>query len=284
MMRMRTRPTNFVSPLAVGGKVATVLVFSGCLTHRASAITAGQPVTIGAVQDNNPIKITYGSYSSVTSAAPVANYAVSYIVPASDWATTGAVNITFQIFNPGGLNSGASPKSSQGIGYNLVSTASSGLQYTSTTSAALASVTVPTVGTLTANVTVTGFGNYPGGGSIPSASSYNYLAASSTTLNAPTSPATGGGDIIAWVLTPNAGKKIYVSDFYNTQTADGVGIYSAFHLQSVNGGGSAVIGATAPNIVFAAPEPGTWAAGVGVLAILGGQAYSRRRSLARREK
>jgi hypothetical protein len=207
----------------------------------------------------------------------VAIYEVSYVVPASDWATTGAVNITFQIFNPGGLNSGSIPKSTQGIGYNLVSTAAPGLQYTSTTSAAVGSVAVPSVGTVTATVTATGFGNYPTGGSIPSASSYNYLAASSTTVTAPTSPATGGGDIIAWVLTPNAGKKIYVSDFYNTPTADGVGIYSAFHIQGVNGA-SSVIGASAPNIVFAAPEPGTWAAGVGVLAILGGQAYSRRRT------
>lgn len=268
-MRLRTKQINSFSHLMVGGKVATVLIFSGCLTHRGLAITAGQAVTIGAVRDNNAIKITYGSYSSNTSAAPVANYAVSYILPASDWATTGAVNITFQIFNPGGLNSGSIPKSTQGIGYNLVSTAVSGSQFTSTTSAAVASVTVPTVGTLTATVTATGFGNFPTGGSIPSASSYNYLAASTTTITAPTSPATGAGDIITWVLTPNAGKKIYVSDFYNTQTADGVNIYSAFHIQGVNGL-SSVIGASAPNIVYALPEPGTWAAGAGVLAILGG--------------
>lgn len=282
-MRSRSNPISSASLLTVGGRVASILIFSGCLTHRGFAITAGQAVTIGATQDNNAIKITYGSYSSVTSAAPVANYAVSYILPASDWATTGAVNITFQIFNPGGLNSGSIPKSTQGIGYNLVSTAASGSQFTSTTSAAVASVTVPTVGTLTATVTATGFGDFPTGDRIPSASSYNYLAASSTTLTAPTSPATGGGSIITWVLTPNAGKKIYVSDFYNTQTADGVGIYSAFHIQGVNGL-SSVIGASAPNIVYVVPEPGTWAAGAGVLAILGSQAYSRRRRLSASDK
>jgi hypothetical protein len=260
----------------VGGKVAIVLIFSGCLAHRGVANTAGQAVTIGTARDNSAIKISYGSYSSVSSAAPVGLYAVSYITPDANWATTGAVDITFQMFNPGGLNSGSIPKITQGIGYNLVSTAVAGLQYTSTTSAAVASVAVPTVGTLTATVTASGFGNFPTGGSIPSASTYNYLAATGSTVTAPTSPATGGGDIITWILTPNAGKKIYVSDFYNSQTTDGLGLYSVIHLQGVNGS-SSVIGATAPNIVYVVPEPGTWAAGAGVLAILGSQAYSRRR-------
>ena len=258
---------------------AAIVLMAGVAVGATSAhgATIGAPVTLGAAADNSTIKITYGSYSSVVSAAPVGVYAISYITPDANWATTGAVDITFQIFNPGGLNSGSIPKISQGIGYNPIPTASAGLQYTSTTSAAVASVVVPTVGTITATgSSFSGSNEYPTGASIPASGTYDYVGATGSTITGPTSPSTGGGNIITWILTPNAGKKIYVSDFYNTPIAGGLGIYSGFHLQGVNAS-SSFIGAQSPDIIYVTPEPGTWAAIVGMGALVGWQGYSRRR-------
>lgn len=246
----------------------------------ALANAPGQAVTIGATQDNSTIKITFGSYSSVTSAAPVGNYGVSYITPSPTWSTDGSVLVTFQIFNPGGFSSGTIPKISQGLGFNMVPTAASGFTYTSTTSTSVSSVAVPTVGTLTATTTFSGVNEYPTGGTIPSSGTYSYIGANANTLNAPTSPATGGGDIITWKITPNAGKKIYVSDFYKTPSASSPGtVFAGFHLQGVNAS-SSWIGATAANIVYVTPEPGTWAAIVG----LGGIAAWQGASTLRRRK
>ncbi|HTH49456.1 MAG TPA: PEP-CTERM sorting domain-containing protein [Candidatus Limnocylindria bacterium] len=256
------------------------LMLTGLVATRATAISIGGVVDIGAAGDNSAIKINYGSYSSAPSAAPVATYAVAYVVPDANWATTGAVDVVFQIFNPGGLNSGSAPFTKMGIGFNLASTAAAAQQFTSTTSAALTSVTVPTVGTLTASGAVfSSAGEFPTGGSIPSSGTWNYLART-TQIDAPTSPATGGGDIISWIITPNAGKKIYVSDFYNTPNADG--LYSIFHLQGVNNASSA-IGVLPQDMTYLVPEPSTWAGIVGVGAVVFWQAGSeirRRRSAA----
>lgn len=255
------------------------LMALGLLASRATANVIGGPVNIGASGDNSAVEIKYGSFSSVTSAAPVATYAIAYVVPDANWATTGAVDVVFQIFNPGGLNSGSTPFIKMGLGFNLASTAAAGLKFTSTTSAALTSVTVPTVGTLTASgAAFTSASEFPTGGSIPSSGTWNYLVNSSQ-IDAPTSPSTGGGDIIAWILTPNAGKKIYVSDFYNTTNSDG--LYSGFHLQGVNSA-SSYIGVESKDMTYLVPEPSTWAGIVGVGSLVLWQAGSeiRRRSRA----
>ena len=255
------------------------LVAFGMVASRANAITIGGQVSVGATAENSAIKITYGSYSSVPASAPVATYAVAYVVPDANWATTGAVDIVFQIFNPGGLNAGSTPFTKQGLGFNLASTAAAGLKFTSTTSAALTSVTVPNLGTLTATgAAFSSASEFPTGGSIPSSGTWNYLV-NSTQIDAPATPTTGGGDIVAWILTPNAGKKIYVSDFYNTANADG--LYTGFHLQGVNGS-SSYIGVQAKDITYMVPEPSTWAGIVGVGSVVLWQARSefRRRSRA----
>lgn len=247
------------------------LMALGLVASRATAITIGGQVSVGATAENSAIKINYGSYSASPASAPVATYAVAYVVPDANWATTGAVDVVFQIFNPGGLNSGSAPFTKQGIGFNLASTAAAGLKFTSTTSTALTSVTVPNLGTLTTSgAAFSSAGEFPTGGSIPSSGTWNYLVNSSQ-INAPTSPTTGGGDIIAWMLTPNAGKKIYVSDFYNTANADG--LYTGFHLQGVNSS-SSYIGVQAKDITYMVPEPSTWAGIVGVGSLVLWQAGS----------
>lgn len=260
-------------PLSSSLKMAGLLA-TGFVASQVAADSIGGLVNVGALADNNAIRVGIGSYSSVPSAAPVGTYGVAYVVPDANWATTGAVDVVFQIFNPGGLNAGSTPFIKMGIGFNLASTAAAGLKFTSTTSAALTSVTVPTVGTRTAaGAAFTSASEFPTGGTIPSSGTWNYLA-NSTQIDAPTSPSTGGGDIIAFILTPNAGKKIYVSDFYNTPNSDG--LFMGFHLQGVNSA-SSYIGAQAKDMTYLVPEPSTWAGIVGVGSIVLWQAGSQLR-------
>ena len=81
-----------------------------------------------------------------------------------------------------------------------------------------------------------------------------------------------------WRITPvGSGDKIYVSDFYKTSVG---GVYAGFHLIGINSK-SSWIGAQAVDITYVTPEPGTWAAIVGVATIIGWQGASRYRRTAK---
>ena len=83
-------------------RAAVLIVASGLAEHAYAAI--GGAVTIGASADNSTIKMTFGSFSGDTSAASAsAVWGVAYVKPASDWGTSGAVEVSFQLFNPGFL-------------------------------------------------------------------------------------------------------------------------------------------------------------------------------------
>ena len=293
--KLKTRG-DAVHGLRTGG-----LMLAGCLAGRAVAATVGAPVTIGAAADNSTIKMTFGSYSSDTTAAPLtpagAVWAVAYVTPASDWSSSGAVNVTLQVFNPGAtwLNETTDNERINGtpVFFNLQSTATTGSEpYAAvakvTKSANLSSVTIPRVSplsplTFTSTDTATSFGNYKGsysgtGGGGPG--TFNHTATSSSEIKAPSHTA-GAGDIMSWSITPNgtgasAGDKIYVSDFYKTSVG---GVYAGFNLIGINGL-SSWIGAKAGDIVYVTPEPGTWAAIIGLVGAVGWQVRSRRRSVA----
>jgi hypothetical protein len=284
---------------AVHGLRTGGLLLAGCLAGSAVAATVGAPVTIGAAADNSTIKMTFGSFTA-GSGTPTAGgtWGVAYITPASTWGTTGAIDVTFQIFNPGAtyLNQTTDNeriKAGDPIFFNLQSTATAGSEpYAAvvdvTTTANLASVTVPTVSTFTSTDTATTFGNYKGsysasGGGGPG--TFNFDVAASTDISAPSHTA-GGGDIMSWRITPNgagasAGDKIYVSDFYKTGVNDGSGnvVYAGFHLIGINSF-SSWIGAKAGDIVYVTPEPSTWAAIIGLVGVVGWQVRSRCRSVA----
>ena len=293
---------NAVHGLRTGG-----LLLVGCLAGRAMAATIGAPLTLGAAADTSTIKMTFGSFSRDTTAAPLtpagAVWAVAYVTPASDWSTTGAVNVTLQVFNPGAtwLNQSTDNeriKSGDPVFFNLQSTATAGSEPYSavanvTASSALSSVTVPGVSpfspqTFTTTQAFSSAGEYKGsynasGGGGPGV--FNYQALATGDINAPLHAA-GGGDVMSWRISPtgsgaSAGDRIYVSDFYKTGVNDGSGnvVYAGFHLIGINGL-SSWIGAKAGNIVYVTPEASTWVAILGLVGAVGWQVHSRRRSLA----
>lgn len=255
----------------VAGRTALPLAARVVLGATASALTLGtfagtpgQTVNTSATFDNSTIKITYGSYSGNPAAAPVGVYGIAYITPDANWAVNGGVDVTFQIFNPGGLAAGSTPFEKKGVGIGFQLTPHTG--YIATTSLNLASVLVPTVGTVTATKTFAVGGEYPTGGSIPSGDSWNYLADSTANLSAPSTPSTGGGDIITFVVKPTvAGNRIWVSDFYNTPVGANA-LVSEFHLQGIFSALSSIIGAKATDVIYLTPEPSTWAGGFTLVA------------------
>jgi hypothetical protein len=255
----------------------------------ALAVYIGQPVTPGTVQDNNPIKIALQSYSSSSGTIPTGyTYAVAYIAPDANWASTGAIDVSFQLFNPGNppISSGQ-PKLKIGDGIQmLINPTTTGTKPTSSTTSLLGTFTIGTgvnqiTKTSTVNVDPTLSGNYnstaPYSGTGGGPSGFTYQAYNAAQLNAPAAPsaANAGGDIINWVITPNQGK-FYVSDFYSSFTSSG-NISLGIHYIGINSS-SSYLGSTPADITYAVPEPGTWAAMVGIAGVVGVELGRRRRS------
>ena len=273
------------------GMSVLALVATGAMSP-ALAVYIGQPVTPGTIQDNTAIKIALQGYSSSSGTIPTGyTYAVAYIAPDASWASTGAIDVSFQLLNPGNppISSGQ-PKLKIGDGIQmLINPTTTGTKPTSSTTSLLGTFSIGSganqvTKTSTVNVDPALSGNYnstaPYSGTGGGPSGFTYQAYNAAQLVAPSAPsaANAAGDIINWVITPNQGK-FYVSDFYSSFTSSG-NISLGIHYIGINAS-SSYLGSTPADITYAVPEPGTWAAIVGVTGLVGMEFGRRRRSLRR---